>query len=71
MITKTELKELKEKTKNGFYIFHDYHEFIVRFNRKEKSLFVQYIDTKFRCGCRTEKEAIETALMLLNNWIDE
>lgn len=71
MITITEIKKLKEKTKHGFYLFHDYHEFIVRFNRKEKDLFIRHGTTKYRGGCSNEKQAIETSLLLLNKWINE
>ena len=71
MITKTELKKLKEKTKHGFYMFHNYYEFIVRFNRKEKNLFIQYKTIKYRGGCSTEKDAIEMAEILLNKWTNE
>jgi len=70
-MTKIEFTKLKEKTAHGFYLFHNRYEFIVRFNRIEKSLFIRYRTIKYRGGCDTEKEAIELSFMMLNKWIDE
>lgn len=69
-IDKKGLKSLKVKTEKGFYIFNDYHEFIIIFEKKEKHLFINYLTIKYRGSCSTEKEAIETASVMLNKWIN-
>lgn len=70
MFTAAQFKKDKESLSSGFVIFYDYYRLMVKYNKREKTLYILYRDISYAGPCSTAKSAIDRAVHLINSWAE-